>query len=212
MKVVIFGASGALGNECVEQCLAEGHEVRVLARTPAKFRESMRAQISIEQGDVLDAEAIARVLAGGCDAVLFAVGIDKKSPEDLCTTATRHIFERMRKEGIQRFIWCGGGSTPVAEDDLTLGAYFVQFFASTFMGLRHRDKVHQLAFLNENKDLDWFGIRPLQMGEGVRKEKYRLGFDRFSGLSKISFADCAHAMVGMLTDDTWRHQSPIVQY
>ena len=51
------------------------------------------------------------------------------------------------------------------------------------------------------------GLRTLlQLGE------YRLGYHAFSGLSKISFADCAHAMIRMLDDDTWLHKAPIVQY
>jgi hypothetical protein len=36
--------------------------------------------------------------------------------------------------------------------------------------------------------------------------------DPFSGLSKIFFADCADAMLTMLTSDAWRHQAPVVQY
>ncbi len=31
-------------------------------------------------------------------------------------------------------------------------------------------------------------------------------------MSRIHFADCAHAMVAMLEDDTWLHEAPIVQY
>ena len=56
------------------------------------------------------------------------------------------------------------------------------------------------------------GVRPLQMRPGVKKGEYRLGYNAFSGLSSISFADCAHAMVEMLEDDTWRGRVPIVQY
>ena len=46
----------------------------------------------------------------------------------------------------------------------------------------------------------------------ARRGEYRLGFNAYSGFSSISFADCAHAMIGMLADDTWRHKAPIVQY
>jgi putative NADH-flavin reductase len=95
---------------------------------------------------------------------------------------------------------------------ITFGAKFVEWFAATFMGLRHRDKVNQLALLESLKDVAWLGVRPLQMRPGPRRGKYRLGYDAFSGLSKITFADCAHAMVGMLDDDTWLHEAPIVQY
>jgi putative NADH-flavin reductase len=80
------------------------------------------------------------------------------------------------------------------------------------MGLRQRDKAHQYELLGANKNIDWFGVRPLQMRHGPQLSEYRLGFYPYSGLSRISFADCAHAMIGMLHDDTWLHRAPIVQY
>lgn len=212
MKLAIFGATGALGGECLAQCLEAQHEVTVLARTPAKLPPEVRDQVRIVEGDSLNADDVAEALPAGTEAILFAIGIDKHSPEDLCTDATRHILAVMHRLDAPRLVWCGGGSTLVEQDEVTFGARFVEGFASTFMGLRHRDKLHQLELLNQNLELDWIGIRPLQMRTGPRREEYRLGFNRFSGLSKISFADCAHAMVQMLDDDSWIHQAPIIQY
>jgi putative NADH-flavin reductase len=212
MKITIFGATGDLGNECVQQALDAGHEITVLARTPSKLPGHLASRVVVLEGDGLNAEDVERALSEDTDAILFAIGIDKHSPEDLSTDATRHIVGAMRRFGIRRFVWCGGGSTFVDEDVITFGAKFVRFFASTFMGLRHRDKEHQLELLDQNLDLDWIGIRPLQMGKGPRRAEYRLGFNEFSGFSKISFADCAHAMIHMLRDDTWIHKAPIVQY
>ncbi len=71
---------------------------------------------------------------------------------------------------------------------------------------------HEVTVLEGRKDIAWLGIRPLQMRSGPERGAYRLGFDAFSGFSKITFADCAHAMIGMLDDDTWLHKAPIVQY
>ena len=35
----------------------------------------------------------------------------------------------------------------------------------------------------------------------------------FTGMSKISFADCADAMLSMLSGkEEWRHKAPIVRY
>ena len=50
------------------------------------------------------------------------------------------------------------------------------------------------------------------MRKGAQRAEYRLGFHPYSGFSAISFADCAHAMIGMLSDDTWLHKAPIIQY
>lgn len=211
MKVTLFGGTGALGSECLAQCMRAGHEVAVVARVPSKLADSQRARVTVVEGDALDGSTVDRAL-NGVAAVLFAIGVDKGSPEDLCTDVTRHILTAMREHGVRRFVWCGGGSTIVADDQVTLGARFVEFFASTFMGLRHRDKAHQLELLEQSRDVEWIGVRPLQMRSGAKRGTYRLGFDAYGGFSKIHFADCADAMVRMLDDDTWLHKAPIIQY
>jgi putative NADH-flavin reductase len=213
MKITLFGATGSLGRECLAQCLQAGHEVTVLVRTPDKLPAACKERVSVIQGDGLVRADVARALPAGTDAVLFAVGVDEKtSPPDLCTDITRHIFAVMREAQISRFIWCGGGSTLRPDDVITFGAKFVCWYSQTFLKHRHTDKEHQLILLDETTDLQWIGVRPLQMKQGAMTGQYRLGYNAFSGLSKISFADCAHAMVGMLEDDTWLGKAPIIQY
>lgn len=216
MKVTLFGATGQLGRECLEQCVQADHDVTVLVRTPGKLPDAARERVTVVQGDALSPVDVRRALPSGTQAVLFAIGVDEKtSPADLCTDATRNILAAIR-DNLQseepRFIWCGGGSTPVEEDVATLGSRFVRWYGEHFLKHRHTDKEHQLALLEETRDIRWIGIRPLQMKPGPRTEKYRLGFHAYSAMSKISFADCAHAMVGMLDDDTWVGKAPIVQY
>jgi putative NADH-flavin reductase len=212
VNLTIFGATGALGSECLEQALEAGHDVTVLVRTPEKLTTEARVRARVVAGDALDEEAVRSALSRETDAVLFAIGIDKRSPEDLCTDITRHILTAMPDLGIRRLVWCGGGSTLVEQDEVGFGERFVELFASTFMGLRHRDKAHQLELLKQHPELEWVGLRPLQMRSGAKRGEYRIGFDRFSGFSQISFADCADAMLAMLEDERWLHQAPIIQY
>lgn len=213
MNVTLFGATGSLGRQCLEQCLLAGHEMTVLVRNPDKLPDTLRAKITVITGDGLVPEDVARALPRGTDAILFAIGVDEKtSPPDLCTDVTRHIIKVMRQEQIPRLVWCGGGSNFRPEDVITFGARFVRWFSETFLKHRHTDKEHQLSLLDANADLCWIGVRPLQMKAGAKKGQYRLGYNAFSGLSSISFADCAHAMVAMLDDDTWVGKVPIIQY
>ena len=212
MKIAILGATGALGRECLEQGLEAGHEVSLLVRTPSKLAAPLREQVRIVEGDALDRDDVSKTLDAGVEAVLFAIGVDGSSPEDLCTDVTRHVLACMPRLGVRRLVWCGGGSTLVEDDEITLGARFVERFSRTFMGLRHRDKAHQLELLQQNRSLEWIGVRPLQMRKGPRRGEYRLGFHAFSGFSQIRFADCAHAMLGMLDDGRWLHKAPIIQY
>jgi len=211
LSIAVFGATGALGQECVSQSLAAGHEVTVLARTPSKLDPAVRDRVRVVEGDGLDADAVRATLSGN-RAVLFAIGVDKASPQDLCTDVTAHILAAMPELGVERFVWCGGGGTDVGEDQWTIGSRFVRFYARTFMKKNSVDKTHQFALLTEHRDVDWVGVRPLQMNPGPHRGEYRLGFDRYNGFSKISFADCADAMLRMLTSDEWLHRAPIVQY
>lgn len=213
MKVSLFGATGDLGGECLRQCLEAGHEVTVLVRSPQKLAADLAQKVDVLQGDGLVLEDVARAVPAGTDALMFAIGVDEKtSPPDLCTDVTRHILALMREGKIPRLVWCGGGSNFRQEDVITFGARFVRWFSHRFLSHRHIDKEHQLALLDASSDLHWLGVRPLQMKRGPRTGQYRLGFNAFSGLSKISFADCAHAMVNMLEDDTWLGKVPIIQY
>ena len=212
MNIAILGATGAVGSECLKQTLAAGHDVRALVRSPAKIPASLQDRVTLIEGDGLVAADVRRLLGDGVEAVLFAVGVVKNSPEDLCTDVTRNLLAAMPECGVRRLIWCGGGGNIVEDDRVTLGSRFVELFARLFMGIKQRDKAHQLALLAEHHEIEWMGVRPLQMREGAHRGIYRIGFDRYSGLSSISFADCADAMIKMLDDDTWLHKAPIVQY
>jgi diguanylate cyclase (GGDEF)-like protein len=55
---------------------------------------------------------------------------------------------------------------PSDEDVGSFGSKFVGWFTRTFMALRHRDELHQIALLNESRDVEWVGIRTLQMRKG----------------------------------------------
>lgn len=195
------------------RCIEAGHEVTALVRTPEKIPDNLRKKVSIIKGDALNHDDVKRSIPPGTDAILFAIGVDEKtSPPDLCTDVTRHILKVMRENHIPRLVWCGGGSNILQDDVVTFGARFVRWYSEVFLKHRHTDKEHQLALLNENRDICWLGVRPLQMKRGEGTGKYRLGYNPYSGMSKITFADCAHAMVNMLVDDTWIGKAPIIQY
>jgi putative NADH-flavin reductase len=213
MKITLLGSTGSLGQECLQQCLDAGHDVTVLVRSPNKLPDNAKNLITIIEGDALSFDDVITAMPQGTDAILFAIGVDEKtSPQDLCTDVTRHTLEAMRKNNIPRLVWCGGGSNLLEDDVITFGAKFVRWYSETFLKHRHTDKEHQLMLLDQNRDLCWLGIRPLQMKNGPRREEYRLGFNAFSGMSKITFADCAHAMIQMLSDNTWVGKAPIIQY
>merc|ERR1712038_124162 len=160
------------------------------------------------------------------DAVLFAVGMTRQSPTDLCTVVTRNVIDAVRAKKIAsscRVVICGGGSNLRKDDgDVTMGAKFVRWYADKFMHSKHWDKERQLALLDETKDVDWIIVRPLRIYAGNKKERkeakgkyrYRVGYHNFGPASNISFEDCARCMMSMLESegDEWVHKAPIIQY
>ena len=65
MRCVVFGATGYLGARLVPALLAAGHDVRVMARQPAKLDDvPWREQVEVIDGDAADGERVQRALDG----------------------------------------------------------------------------------------------------------------------------------------------------
>lgn len=71
MKVLVTGGTGFVGQHSVRALLDAGHTVRLLARDPARvpFKE-----LEVATGDVTDAAAVAKAVAG-CEAVLHCASV-----------------------------------------------------------------------------------------------------------------------------------------
>ena len=73
MKLVILGASGAIGRHLVEQSLAAGHEIVAVGRASSQM--SHVPDDAIRRGAVDDEGFLSEVFAGA-DAVLVALGLN----------------------------------------------------------------------------------------------------------------------------------------
>ena len=95
MKVLVTGGTGFVGTHLVNRLLQRGHEVAVLARTPAKTRNRYNRPVEAVAGDVLDTEALASAIAGR-DAVVHLVGIIHEQGGQ--------SFERMHREAAENVV------------------------------------------------------------------------------------------------------------
>ena len=81
MKLIVFGATGGVGQHFVRMAVEEGHEVTAFVRTPEKLET--KEGVHVVQGDAFDAAAVANALVGH-DAVVSCLGSSsgmKKSNE-----------------------------------------------------------------------------------------------------------------------------------
>src|SRR4051794_21869236 len=109
MRLIIFGASGALGSRLVTEALARGHEVTAAARTPPSDPRGTEWTTA----DATDAASVASV-ASGHDAVLSAV-TQHDRPEVLAEVAGG-LLVGLQRAGVGRLVVAGGaGSLKNAE-------------------------------------------------------------------------------------------------
>jgi putative NADH-flavin reductase len=203
MKLVVFGATGKSGRQIVEQALADGHEVTAFARNRAAISIN-HPKLKVVQGDALDASAVSQAIAGQ-DAVLFAIGINRRSTMTVCTDATRNIIAGMKEHGVRRFICLSAYGASETKDTALYSKVL-----RAFIGKRVEDKDRQEELLRAS-DLDWVLVRPPLLTNGARRGRYLVGADiPIKLFSSVSRADVAEFMLKQLTDDTYLRQAPTI--
>jgi uncharacterized protein len=197
MNIALIGATGFVGSPVLAELLSRGHQVTVLARTPARL--PAQAGLNVVKADALDAAQVAGAVAGH-DAVVSAYNPGWGEPKiyELHLQASRAIVEGVKASGVKRLLVVGGaGSLYVAP-----GVQLVDtppFPAEYKQGaLAAREALNQLK---KETTLDWsFVSPPIGLAPGERTGQYRLGAnDLLPGQGDqpagISVADLAVAIV-----------------
>jgi uncharacterized protein len=201
MKIVVFGASGAIGRAITAELLARGHTVTAATRSGAPIEGLV---VQVVTGDASDPRSVAR-LAAGRDAVVSATGPRRgaEDPEDSLLGTARGLAEGLRRAGVRRLVVVGGaGSLEVASGQRLLDtSEFPPAWKPT--ALAHARTLEEVY--REIDDLDWTYVSPPGViGPGDRTGEFRVGGDQLlvgdDGQSRISIPDYAIALVDELED------------
>ncbi|RDI49743.1 NAD-dependent epimerase/dehydratase family protein [Nocardia mexicana] len=117
MRVVVAGASGAIGRPLVRRLGEAGHEVVALTRSSGGARRLAELGMEPIVANVLDRAGLLRAVAGvRADAVVHELTAYRRSPpthyrspglrqtNDLRTTGTRNLLDVAKTIGAQRFV------------------------------------------------------------------------------------------------------------
>lgn len=127
MKVLVTGGAGFIGSHLVETLLADGHRVAVLddfndyydPRIKHDNLAAVRGRVAVHAVDLREADAVARVLAGGgFDAIAHLAARAGVRPSireprlyvDTNVTGTLNLLEGAREHGITRFVFASSSS------------------------------------------------------------------------------------------------------
>jgi uncharacterized protein len=203
VKIVVFGASGAIGRAITAELLARGHSVMAATRSGAPVEGLV---VQVVTGDASDPGSVAR-LAAGKDAVVSATGPrrggEAEDPEDSLVGAALGLAEGLRRSGVRRLVVVGGaGSLEVAPGQRLLDTpEFPPAWKPT--ALAHARTLEEVY--REIDDLDWTYVSPAGViGPGQRTGEFRVGGDQLlvggDGQSRISIPDYAIAFADELED------------
>ena len=188
MKVAMLGASGRAGSEITKELARRGHAVLAVDQNPDAV--PLAAEVTPVRGDAFDPAALSTLIQGS-DAVISALRFD-------VSAAT--LLSAAKQAGVTRFLFTGGaGSLEVAPGVRLIDAPGFPEEARPFV----QGGITFLEDLLAEEDIDWIFFSPAaDFFAGPRLGHYRLGADKVvvdeAGVSKISFADYAIAMVDEL--------------
>lgn len=205
MKLAIFGATGTVGTALVEQALDAGHEVRVLARTPAKIRR-MQDSLTVLSGDARDPGPVAATVTG-CDAVLSALGGFADS--DSIRIGTSRITAAMQCAGIKRIVIVRGFHLDFPGDPSNLGRRMI--LPLLWLGSRSliRDSLAMATDI-QGSNLDWTVIRAPRITRGPLTGTARVGRLELGPFNSVSNADIADFAVRCVADDAMIGTAPMI--
>ena len=202
MKLVLFGATGNIGQRIVAEALSRGHEVLGVVRDTIGVK-SPDPKVTLVKGDATDSASVANV-AGGAEAIVCAISPRSnargKSASSL-VDAARAIMAGAREAHIKRVIFVGGaGSLEVGPGQRLLDTPgFPAAYKTEAQGAADALDVIR----REAAGLEWSVISPAaEISPGRRTGRYRATGDLLipdaKGQSRISFEDYAVALVDEL--------------
>ncbi len=196
MKIVVFGATGAVGSRVVKEAMSRLHDVTAVVRNEAA-RQKLPPSVKSIIADVHDPAAVAAAMAGQ-DLAISAV----RSPagrEGEIVALTQSILDAASEVGIRVIIVGGAARLRLPDGSPHTVLSDPNFLPEEFVAVA-RASLAQSELCTVDTKADWTYASPsalLQPGE--RHGDFRIGTDMLlvdaEGNSEISMEDFAIALV-----------------
>ena len=211
MKIVVFGATGIVGEAVVNEALKKGYEVTVLTRDAGKVT-IRHEHLHVVEGNVADKNIVRTVLKGQ-EAVIQTLGIGGKGdgkPTTFVSEANKIIMAEMEQMNVKRLVAI---SVIGAGDSLTFLPWIyrklvlplcMKWFQAVI------DDKNRMEPMIEKSGLDWTIVRCTTVKERPATGKVNATLDGKGLKFSISAADMAAFMVNQLTDGRFLKQTPTI--
>jgi putative NADH-flavin reductase len=209
MDLVVFGASGRLGLNIVEQALTAGHRVTAFVRSPSKLA-IQHSHLTLFQGDSMNTEAVYKALADQ-EAVISALGPARPLEPGMMETSAKNIVAAMKERNIYRLVSTTGAGVWQMQDQPKSIDYFMAILLHIFAREVERDSFANVDAIKAS-DLDWTVVRFPRLTDGPRTGRYRVGYIDKESSVRFSRADAAEFILKELIEKKWVRKAPLVSY
>jgi putative NADH-flavin reductase len=204
VNVILFGATGAIGQSIAVELVARGHTVTGISRSEATGAGRVEG-VNMVRGDATAPDQVAK-LTSGYDAVISATGPRHDGSDDPAAqvAVATALVEGLRAAGTHRLIVVGGAGSLEVAPGVTLVS--TPEFPAAWRAVA-TGAAEALAYYRSVDDLEWTYISPAALIEpGDRTGTFRVGADQLlvdeAGVSRISIDDFA---IGVVDELEQRH-------
>lgn len=200
MKIIVFGATGGVGQSVVKQAVEKGFKVTAFVRTKAKL-EVTHENLTVVQGDAFNTVEVSAAITGH-DAVVSCLGSSqgmKQSTE--LQEMTKNIVMGMEEHGVKRIVYTASAGV---HNELTgvSGKLIMKMLKNALTD--HRAATD----LIQEHGLTFTIVRPMGLTNGEFTGQYKEAMTGVPEKSKsISRADVAHFIVKALSDAQYENAS-----
>ena len=204
LRVLIYGATGKVGSQAVNEALNRGHVVTAVSRNPARITQN-HDHLTPVKGDVLDTESVANLVTGQDVVIISVRGVlgKSKDPNDAVPRiAVENVVNALRDMGetAPRLIHVGGSGSLVVKPGVVYADTLPMALIPRKLQTEIEGQVLALEYLRSVTDVDWTYATPAKnFTNGKRTGVFRIGGDQLlessSGRSRISRADFAVALI-----------------
>ena len=203
-KILIYGATGKVGSQAVNEALNRGHIVTAVSRDPSRITR-VHDRLSAVQGDVLDPESVAGLVAGQDVVIISVRGVlgKSKDPKDAVPyMAVETVVNSLRDMGRKapRLIHVGGSGSLEVKPGVVYADTLPKLLIPRKLQTEIEGQVLALEYLRSVTDVNWSYATPAKnFTNGKRTGVFRIGGDQLledsRGRSRISRADFAVALI-----------------
>ncbi len=204
LKILVYGASGKIGKHVVDEALNRGHLVTAVSRDPSRITQ-IHDNLSAVQGDILDPESVASLVADQDVVIISVRGIVGKSKDPNDTVpliGVEKVVKALRDigYGAPRLIHVGGSGSLEVEPGVLYADKLPKVFLPKSLEVEIAGQVLVLEYLRTVTDVGWSYATPAKnFTNGKRTGTFRIGGDQLledsHGKSRISRADFAVALI-----------------